>query len=298
MLLIDCLKSLADAGMYQRLDQIKVAHPHTFEWIFTDPSAGFDKWLRGTEGLFWIKGKPGSGKSTLMKYVLGNKRTREALSSRTELPLLAMPAFFFYDRGHLESQKSFQGLLRSIIYQILSEIPALIKVVGDVFRHAIDREGHCAWTDADLERALTRIIEQKEIRGCICLFIDALDEYNGDHTGVTRFLKNLVQTSPEQKLQIRACASSRPWNVFQTMLGDLSGLAIHDWTKDDIALFVTSRLEETKRDDASELFRGITDRAEGVFLWVKLVTDELSQDLINGEPMNDILSKLRDCQEI
>ena len=40
----------------------------------------FAKWLRGGEGIFWISGKAGSGKSTLVKCVLSNRRTTDMFS--------------------------------------------------------------------------------------------------------------------------------------------------------------------------------------------------------------------------
>lgn len=51
-----------------RLEHIAVAERHTFEWIFEDERLGFTDWLRHGEGIFWISGKPASGKSTLMKF--------------------------------------------------------------------------------------------------------------------------------------------------------------------------------------------------------------------------------------
>jgi hypothetical protein len=47
---------------------IKTAHKRTFEWIFRDETSPFMVWLRSGRDIFWISGKAGSGKSTLMKY--------------------------------------------------------------------------------------------------------------------------------------------------------------------------------------------------------------------------------------
>lgn len=39
----------------------------------------FCDWLRSTEPVYWVSGKPGSGKTTLMKYLLDHPRTRSFL---------------------------------------------------------------------------------------------------------------------------------------------------------------------------------------------------------------------------
>ncbi|KAL2850309.1 hypothetical protein BJY01DRAFT_245481 [Aspergillus pseudoustus] len=55
-----------------REDAIIEAHRETFRWIFSDqfpPARSFVNWLRRGGGVYWINGKAGSGKSTLMKYI-------------------------------------------------------------------------------------------------------------------------------------------------------------------------------------------------------------------------------------
>ena len=99
-----------------RLEMIEHNYEHTFSWIFDDKLSPFVSWLRGKDGLFWIHGLPGSGKSTLMKYILcgPHDELREYLHDPTSGLAYVQAAFFFHDRGSL-LQKSFEGLLRSIL---------------------------------------------------------------------------------------------------------------------------------------------------------------------------------------
>jgi len=124
--------------MNERVGEVEDAHPHTFDWVFTSRETGFLDWLHGSDGLFWITGKPGSGKSTLMKYLVEDSRTKEGLSQHG-LSILAMPAFFFHARG-FETEKSFDGLLRSILFQLLSKIPALVESVANIYQEDIELE--------------------------------------------------------------------------------------------------------------------------------------------------------------
>jgi hypothetical protein len=237
--------------MNEGVGEVTPAHTCTFDWVFTNPQTGFLDWLHSSRRLFLITGGAGSGKSTLMKYLLNDPRTREALSKQGG-PILSTPAFFFHTTDP-ETEKAFDGLLRSIIFQLLSDIPRLVDSVADVYWSCLEDENSiCAWTIPQLEKALDNI-RQQHIEGCICMFIDGLDEYSGDYEDIARFLKRLaapMDTSNNQELIIRVCASSRPWNVFTSSLSDEPSLNIHDWTKEDIRKFAANRIG-CIRDDTS-----------------------------------------------
>lgn len=83
------LRSLNFETRSDRQDNIPEAHKSTFKWVFSDDepvialqdersaegSAHFRSWLRSGDGTFWILGKPGAGKSTLMKFITSHKKT-------------------------------------------------------------------------------------------------------------------------------------------------------------------------------------------------------------------------------
>jgi Tfp pilus assembly pilus retraction ATPase PilT len=84
------LKSLYFHDMHSRSDSIAVAHENTFRWIFnedptvnntTAPNTGFLRWLKSGNGTYWVAGKPGCGKSTLMKFLSQHSHTSELLTS-------------------------------------------------------------------------------------------------------------------------------------------------------------------------------------------------------------------------
>ncbi|KAE8446926.1 hypothetical protein EG329_011557 [Mollisiaceae sp. DMI_Dod_QoI] len=290
LLVKEICRSLRTARMNERVGEVKTAYTHTFDWAFTNPKTGFLDWLHSNKSLFWITGKPGSGKSTLMKYLLNDSRTREVLSKQGR-PILSTPAFFFHSRG-VETEKSFDGLLRSIIFQLLSDIPRLVDSVADIYRSYLDENSIFPWTIPQLEKALDNI-RQQHIEGCICIFIDALDEYSGRSEDIARFVKQLAAPMDDnQKLILRVCASSRPWTAFTSLLNETPSFTIQDWTKEDIRKFTIDRLEGCNRDNTSFIVNDITHRAEGVFLWVALVLDELWQPLCDGKPMEDVRSLL------
>jgi ABC-type multidrug transport system fused ATPase/permease subunit len=70
-----------------RYNSIHDAHQVTFRWAARDDNYDFISqqrilaWLRTGSGVFWVSGKPGSGKSTFMKYLADNEETQTALTS-------------------------------------------------------------------------------------------------------------------------------------------------------------------------------------------------------------------------
>jgi len=108
----EVLESLRYPDMSARQQNIKPPSSGTFEWIFDDsapkedpPRDGrgrlqgkFARWLRSDEPLFWIAGKPGSGKSSLMSLIHDDSRTQDALSTWAGSKQLHTFAFQLYGR--------------------------------------------------------------------------------------------------------------------------------------------------------------------------------------------------------
>jgi hypothetical protein len=120
-----------------RHDAIAEAHRQTFQWILSKNPCGQDagshnfvKWLEEGEGVFWISGKPGSSKSTLMKFVAHHHDTMRYLSTWSGSTLVVLVSHFFWSAGS-PIQKSREGLLRTLLYGVLAQIPELIPTVCD-----------------------------------------------------------------------------------------------------------------------------------------------------------------------
>ncbi|KAH6878729.1 hypothetical protein BKA58DRAFT_452914 [Alternaria rosae] len=109
-----------------RYDDIVAAHKDTFDWALksrandsiTWPS--LTDWLRQEGGVYWISGKAGSGKSTLMKYLHQDPRFLESLETWAGGDHLVIADFYFWNAG-AEIQKSQEGLLRSLLRQVLDQ---------------------------------------------------------------------------------------------------------------------------------------------------------------------------------
>ncbi|KAI1871725.1 hypothetical protein JX265_005711 [Neoarthrinium moseri] len=135
------LRSLLDRDRDTRRDQIDPQSSHTLEWAFEDGFTDLPRWLQNGNGIFWVSGKPGSGKSTLMKFVHNDDRTRELLHCWNTSTRQITANFFFHYRGNV-IQKSFEGLLRSIISQLLEAEPELYDAIHVLFNNKYNKQVH------------------------------------------------------------------------------------------------------------------------------------------------------------
>lgn len=119
------LGSLRYSSMDYRKEDICETYQDTYKWALKDPKpdspqqwSSLVHWLKSGSGIYWVNGKAGSGKSTLMRYVYENSVTRALLSSWAGAGELQLAAFFCWYNGSVE-QCSKAGLLRSLLYEVL-----------------------------------------------------------------------------------------------------------------------------------------------------------------------------------
>ena len=143
---------------------ITEAAEDTCKWLQDEPD--YKSWLARYQGLLWIVGIPGSGKSTLMKYIYQQDTLRLTRAEPKEGTLhLSQPSqkkvivasFFCYSTG-APLQKSRIGLFRSLLHQILRQIPTLPPEVSSYFEKRRELEGEPGqkweWHKHDLEKML------------------------------------------------------------------------------------------------------------------------------------------------
>ncbi|KAK2737619.1 hypothetical protein FQN55_000975 [Onygenales sp. PD_40] len=329
---LEFLTSLHFQGIKARHRGIKDRHSHTFDWILRDnpvkleylgPSLEiqpaikgpevsrpvtpqpendpgiFSRWLQMEGGIFWIHGKPGCGKSTLMKFICSSDKTSEKLK-RWAAPKKLVTAHYFFWRSGSQLQRTQPGLLRSLIFEMIKQCPDLLPSAKATLpqTEVFDSEDE-AWTQDQLLKTYKAIVSQ-DLTTRFCFFIDGLDEYiDGD-----RKPQDLVRTirqldfSPDVKL----CISSRPYPVFDEEFGQDKEriIKVEEHTRGDIRLYVEEKFRTTgnftnlqKRDPAySKFVDEVADRAQGVFLWVVLVVASLENEITNSDSVLRLRTRL------
>ena len=295
--------------MNEKEDKISETHRNTFEWVLKSQEIQYRGWLESKTqgGLYWVSGKPGSGKSTLMKFLCDHPHTKETLATwaGSESKLIIVSHFFHALGG--DEQKSSRGLLRSLLYSILRQCPSMIPAV--CLSHVQERYDYGLsdpWFSVDLRETFRKVIQMHELNSWshgltpirICLFVDGLDEHNGNLKDMVKILR--CKSVPSH---VKMCLSSKPWPTIRDELQVQQSrmLELHTLTSPDIRRFVTDtfsdrgRITHLKEKDQSaftNLITSIVTKAEGVFFWVSLVVRSLSDGLDNLDDIQDLQKRV------
>lgn len=297
------LAFLAFPNMSDRQERICKNHRATFEWIFRDQSItdkpwdDFVKWLSNDnkDRIYWIAGKAGSGKSTLMRFISENRLTTKKLKLWAKENPLIIGRFFFWNSG-TAMQMSRTGLMQSLLHQLLQDRPERMLKIFQARWEAYDsiRGGFYPWTWTELKHAFQLVLLDKSSR--FFFLVDGLDEFDGQH----RELVDLI-ISAGKLSNVKICVSSRPWLVFEDAFEGHPNLMLEQLSYDDIKLYVCDKFDGNKRyiqlknresTYAAELVESVVQKASGVFLWVYLVVDSLLEGLDNADRVSDLQRRL------
>lgn len=286
-------QSLYSGPTFERYEGIETAHADTFHWVF-DNNINISAWFVDSSSLFWINGKPGSGKSTMLKYIWTHKD-----GFRKGSRVQSVDACFFFSHRGSYIQKSFEGLLYCILYQL-----CLNDYLANTLIHwqaAVPGGEKLKWNPDTLEDALFHMLQQHMGAAIdVFLLLDALDEFDGNPKRVALLLFRCVEEAKKGSINLKICFSCRPWNVFSDSFARTPQLRVEDHTEADIARYVRAEMTECKAassmldpDDLAyrvsvKLQSRILMRAQGVFLWVRLVLDKLLSELTEGASPEDI----------
>jgi hypothetical protein len=304
------LESLRFSTITSRYEDVSETYNKTFNWIFYNstteqrPWSSFNDWLISGSGVYWINGKAGSGKSTLMRHIIEDGRTERYLVRWAKSCSLSTAKFFFWNSGSRE-QRSQTGLLRGLLYEVLSKRLELIPVVFPQYwaKTYTDRARGLpyappeTWPLSKLMAGFKALVTQKIEPLNLCLFIDGLDEYDGDHAEMAELFKIVTSSA-----SVKACISSRPWVVFEETFQTCPGLRLQELTRGDIEHFTTNTLHNSNTFKrlalqqpalAKSLIEEIVEYSSGVFLWVRLVVKSLLDGLRNRDGILDLQKRLR-----
>ena len=256
----------------------------SFGWIW---DSAFADWLSSSEPLFWLRGKPASGKSTLTQYLVHNGRTRSKLREYKNCEWLT--TYFFFDfRGGRGINNNFEGLLRSLLVQLLDAMPEL--------KECVPAESSTYWHEARLRECLLSAFDHSS-KG-LCLFIDGLDEYEGDMLQLLRFLKKLQTVGEDSRTPRKIYVSSRPEPVPSELLEGMPSLSMSEENGRGIHAYIQSTIKDMPSKIVEDpqwraLCDGLVKRAEGVFLWARFALDELIQGFCKGESIDELSDRLQ-----
>ncbi|KAL9068418.1 MAG: hypothetical protein Q9157_006508 [Trypethelium eluteriae] len=281
-----CLRSLGFSTLQARQNDVASAHLNTCDWLFK--TTEFYKWrdqidLADHNGVLWLKGKPGAGKSTLMKHMLHYYKQ--------ELGDHLVVAYFFNARGE-QLEKTALGLLRSIVYQLMQGDDTIRDHFMIRFheKQTMHEAGKLEWWMSDLRDFIISEIMQRYLRPTL-LLIDALDECSdSDVQDVVDMLEILSVKAVQSKTMLRICLSSRHYPLIDMKKKLELTVEKNEQHRQDIIKYVSDKLEV----EDENIKQAIQEKADGVFLWAVLVIAILNKDARAGriEEIQKTLSNL------
>ncbi|KAI1089456.1 hypothetical protein F5B19DRAFT_504743 [Rostrohypoxylon terebratum] len=312
------LESLSFSKLHQRYGTVLKAHMETFNWIFqNDPDKSpkalqgkilFSKWLSSGNGIFHIVGKPGSGKSTLMKFIYQHQETKNLLNSWAAGRKLILSKYFFWKPGGDTLEHSISGMLQTLLYDVLNQCPQLVPCVfphqwAQVKDLPVFASTKVHFDPDDYRNAFDLMIDNRDVLENRCFFfmVDGLDEYQETtNEGYKELIKLLSSWSEKAPEQIKLCVSSREYDVFLDAFSEAQGLRLQDLTADDIHNYVKEKLESNQNfrnmdkpeDGPNILISNVTQKAHGVFLWVALVVKLLDDACDEEDSFDDLVKKI------
>ena len=125
--------------------------------------------------------------------------------------------------------------------------------------------------------------------------MDGFDECSGDHREQLGFLLEWMKSTQGKKFSTRMCLASQPLPEIRSRLSAFPGCEIHEWNASDISEYVIDRLGrpwndlilsqrcgERSHDAFTYLVNRIVQKAQGIFLWVEVVVNNLTINVEEG----------------
>lgn len=286
-------QALSFPEVYNRLHEIPDATSGTCSWVLKNSK--LRSWQNARCGLLWIKGKPGTGKSTIMKYM---EKHFSLESSRTQITA----SFFCHGQG-VDLQKSCSGVFRALLHQIVDQVPQLNEDLEKKFQARCKTQGpHGSawkWTESELRNFTRDCFLSTCCNSDLLIFVDALDECGEDSAReLLDFFESTVTASEAQSgSRLKICISSRHYplvrsDVLYEVIVDSENLA-------DIRTYIAQKLEVYRKSIRSydELLSTIASKAGEIFQWCTLVVARVIRSLERKKPEELILHEIQETPQ-
>lgn len=240
--------------------------PGTCEWVLS--ALAFKRWLENASGsrIAWLNAPPASGKSVLSTYIISHVRD-----------LGHYCQYFLINFGD-PTKRSPAALLRSIGLQMAESIPVFRREMAKFSHEGVTlekKDSRFIW-----HKIFASVLSQMVLPTPLYWIIDALDESESP-----KVLLELFQSLSMFRTPIRVFITSRRTESLSLAFERLSAsvpveMIQKDYHADiasDIRICVENELKFMRGTEKmkSQVTESILHRADGNFLWVRLVLEEI-----------------------
>ena len=225
-----------------------------------------------------------------MKYFQRNLLGREPRERQ-------IVASFYYSYREGEQQTSHSNMLRSVLYDILNQNEEFFFHFQPYYRKAAQGDGHPKWSYKSLKGILLSLTQNHPVSERLYLIADAMDESDGgERIDVLKFLRELC--AARGPCIVKVFVASRPvTGLYGHSPKGCKMIRLQDVNSSDISKFAESFLGSPELDlrpgIAQSATAYITENAQGVFVWVQLVRDELHKYAREGYTNKQIFAFLK-----
>lgn len=285
-----CLIGLSSSNMNRQLRYYVASLQATLlpvsnKWIHTDPV--YERFLSGdgsSSRMLWIRGHPGVGKTMLAASLVQELRSKlRASPGKGTKREDVMVAYFFCLSNGLKISAA--TVLRSLIQQVILQLPDTIKHLVSIFREP--EAGEKTFSDLGLlSRALDNIVRDPDLHFAYFV-VDGLEDCGEEFLDILKKLgsNKSLSSSPLHRKDKWILTSRNDPTIEEALLGvesiDLNanpGPTLERYTRLSV-----HRLEHGEEDFRNRLNALLIDRAAGQVAWVSFAIK-----VIRRHPTDDI----------
>ncbi|KAJ5357654.1 hypothetical protein N7541_004812 [Penicillium brevicompactum] len=248
----------------------------TGEWILETEQ--YRQWSESKVGNLWIRGIPGCGKSVVAASFISRFRR-----------LQDGPVLFFFFREIIQANRSPRSLMQDFCHEMLEYSPWLQSQLNQI------KAQHSSVGAVPYKELWKCMATAMGSIGKVHCVVDALDEME---QGNDQFFQDLLDLGRQSSGSIKLIITSRQVPHVEK---HLKGTSLVDLRLDrrnvdrDIAVYITQRLVDAHLklpdEKIEEVKQTICDRGQGLFLYSRLMLDQL---LLHPESMSINIKKLPD----
>ncbi|KAI0402033.1 hypothetical protein F4802DRAFT_600410 [Xylaria palmicola] len=259
-------------------DQVSVmniCHSGSGQWIFENP--GFSKWAQSKsipDTVLFIHGIPGAGKTLIASTIINKLRADAGACHRTCL--------FFYFKHSSDTKRSMANMLRAFLTQLMHQDNTLIP----------EFHGKChALSNAEarqLHNLKIWTVELLKSQNYCTIVLDGLDECYKDGNRESKkilewFLLSVLPDCEREGATIRLLVLGQRDGDLDLFLLDFPSIRLDRESSHskDLRLFTQKRASELGQrfgldlEEEQDIVRRVTDTAKGMFIYARVVMDNL-----------------------
>ncbi|TVY25509.1 Vegetative incompatibility protein HET-E-1 [Lachnellula hyalina] len=235
----------------------------TCEWVFRNPI--FQSWKNDahSDAILWVKGIPGAGKTILSTHIIRQMKEEGRFTT-----------VYHICNSYTTGKHLLGELMRGVIVQLLRADRDLAPYIFENYANK-----GLAPSAARVKGLLEKLVQAIP---SIRIIVDGLDEY--PLSDQRTILNELLSLSKLPGGQCRILFSNRESENINRRLNGKPTISLRDENVDlkkDIGLYVHAELDSFRGDFGNDLIdrieRQIVAKADGMFLWVRLIMQSLEE---------------------